>query len=246
MALSSDAAMILFYDIEGETADHDDWHSFEHFHERLSVPGFRRASRWVAKDAGIPRYLVSYEVGSVDMAMSQAYLDRLNNPTDWTRAIMPRFRGMIRGFCKVAASAGYGFGAHAAAVRFAPVAGTEDRLTGWIAGDVLPAITAWKGVVSAQLFQPAPPPPMTREQALRGADQPMPWVVMATGYEAGALEAAVDRLLSRDDLQGRGAAADIRRGAYAFHACASAEEVARTPKPTLPAPEARNKAGPRL
>lgn len=70
MALCTDAAMVLYYDIAGDTADHDDWHTYEHFHERLSVPGFERATRWVARDAS-PRYMVIYEVTDVDIATSQ-------------------------------------------------------------------------------------------------------------------------------------------------------------------------------
>src|SRR3546814_90344 len=79
MALCSDAAMVLYYDIAGDTADHDDWHSYEHMHERLSVPGFVRATRWVAT-AGAPRYMVIYEVTGTDMATAPDYLARLKNP----------------------------------------------------------------------------------------------------------------------------------------------------------------------
>src|SRR3546814_15058199 len=95
MALCSDAAMVLNYDIAGDTADHDDWHSYEHMHERLSVPGFVRATRWVAT-AGAPRYMVIYEVTGTDMAIAPAYLARPNNPTPWTSAMMPRFRSEDR------------------------------------------------------------------------------------------------------------------------------------------------------
>jgi hypothetical protein len=42
MALVSDSAMVLYYDITGDNADHDDWHTYEHMHERLSIPGFLR------------------------------------------------------------------------------------------------------------------------------------------------------------------------------------------------------------
>ena len=65
MALCGGGAMILFYDIASDAIDdHDDWHTHEHFPERLSIPGFLRASRWIAL-AGRPRYLVMYEVDSV-------------------------------------------------------------------------------------------------------------------------------------------------------------------------------------
>jgi hypothetical protein len=222
--------MVLFYDIDGDDADHDDWHSREHFHERLSIPGFLRATRWVsATDA--PRNMVIYEVGGVDVATSPAYLERLNDPSPWTGAMMPRFRGMVRGFCRVTASAGLGLGAAAMALRLMPEPGSERRLSGWLA-DALPAIASRRGMVAAHLMQPAPPPPMTREQALRGPDRPMPWLVLATGYDPAALADAVAHRLDRSALRDNGAAADISRGTYTLHHTAAAEEVRQTPRPT--------------
>jgi hypothetical protein len=93
MALCGSGAMILYYDIAPNAIeDHDDWHSHEHFPERLSIPGFLRASRWVAA-AGSPRYLVMYEVADVQVLSDAPYLERLNNPTPWTARMMANFRG---------------------------------------------------------------------------------------------------------------------------------------------------------
>ncbi|HSM43026.1 MAG TPA: hypothetical protein VK862_19945 [Afifellaceae bacterium] len=244
MALSTDAAMALFYDIEGRAADHDDWHSYEHFGERLSVPGFVRASRWVAT-AGAPRYMVLYEIDSVDVATSQAYLDRLNDPTAWTSEIMLRFRGMTRGFCRIVASAGFGFGGVAAALRFMPADGAETRLSDWLAGDVLSAVASRRGVVGAHLLQPAPPPPMTREQSLRGRDRVVPWLVIVSAYDDAALQRAVAEHLDPDTLRSAGASGEITLGSYVLHYTATASEVARTPKPPVPTPEKRGSDGPR-
>jgi hypothetical protein len=245
MALISDAMMVLFYDIDGNTADHDDWHSYEHFHERLSVPGFQRATRWVAADAGTaPRYLVTYEVSGVDVATSEAYLARLNGPTGWTREMMPRFRGMVRGFAQVGAGAGFGLGNAAVALRLAPETGAEARLRAWLAGE-LAAMASRRGMTGAHLLVPAPPPPMTREQALRGTDKVMPWLVLATGYDAAALERATAAHLDTDALRRGGVAGDIILGRYALDYTASAQEVARTATPRVLAPETRTSDGPR-
>ena len=47
MALLGKAAMILSFDIVPDAiAEHDHWHSCEHLHERMSIPGFLRGSRW--------------------------------------------------------------------------------------------------------------------------------------------------------------------------------------------------------
>ena len=164
------------------------------------------------------------------MASSPAYLARLNDPTVWTRAIMPRFRHMVRGFATIAASAGFGLGAAATAVRFTPEDGAAPALVEWVAGEILPALAMTRGVAGGHLMRPAPPPPMTREQQLRGADRPLPWLLLMTGYDAGALEGAIAAHLGPRACEDHGLR-DMTVGCYALHHTASAAEVARTPKP---------------
>ncbi|MCW8908222.1 MAG: hypothetical protein OQL28_13295 [Sedimenticola sp.] len=171
MALNSDAVMVLFYDIDGDTAWHDDWHTYEHMQERLSIPGFIRASRWVAQP-GTPRYLVVYEVADTRVATSPAYLERLNRPSDWTRSMMTSFRGMIRGFCSVRGSAGFGMGQHALTIRFLPQEDREEALSERLAREVLPAVASIRGMAGIHLLRPEPPPPMTDEQAIGGRTGP--------------------------------------------------------------------------
>ena len=49
MALLGSAAMLLWFDIVAEhVAEFDDWIARQHFSERLGIPGFIRAQRWVA------------------------------------------------------------------------------------------------------------------------------------------------------------------------------------------------------
>lgn len=214
MALSGRAAMVLFYGIEDAAiADHDHWHTHEHFPERLGVPGFLRASRWVAVEAE-PRYLVLYEVEEVAVLSGAPYLARLNNPTPWTSRMMPSFRGMVRGFCGVTASAGDGLGHALVSVRYTVKPGAEAGLQQWLAGEVLPALAASPGLASAHLLAPAAQPPMTKEQGIRGKDADMPLALLTTGYDAAALAAAVAERLSDDELARRGAAAAPVRGRY--------------------------------
>ncbi|WP_093157350.1 hypothetical protein [Aliiruegeria lutimaris] len=219
--------MVLFYDIAGDVADHDDWHSREHFQERLSVDGFLRAIRWVATK-GSPRYLVTYEVLDVAVATSEPYLARLNNPSPWTQEMMPRFRGMVRGFCNVVASSGFGLGTAAVAIRFNPEQGAEAELTRDIEQQVLPSVTREKAIVGAHFLKPDQPPPMTREQSLRGPDQAMPWLLIASAYDAAALDRAIAGTISSDELRKIGAMPDITTGCYDLHHTATAEEACRS------------------
>jgi hypothetical protein len=62
------------------------WYDEEHLPERLSVPGFRSAQRWVADlEPGAGKYLATYELDSAAVLRSAAYLERLNRPTPWTK-----------------------------------------------------------------------------------------------------------------------------------------------------------------
>ncbi len=226
MALISDTAMVLYYDIDGDPADHDDWHTYEHMHERLSIAGFLRGTRWSAQ-SGTPRYLVVYEVSGVEVATSAAYLARLNAPTAWTAAMMGRFRGMIRGFCSVVASSGFGFGHTALSVRFSPKPGAESQMLGWLAQGVIPKVSSRRGISSACLFRPAAKPPMTKEQSIRGPDAEMRWVLLATGYDVEALETLSGDELGVQAFERHGSGRTVEKGVYGLDFTLSAQEAAR-------------------
>jgi hypothetical protein len=62
------------------------WYDTEHLPERLSIPGFRSARRWVADVApGQGKYLATYELESVAVLDSPAYLSFYQKPTPWSR-----------------------------------------------------------------------------------------------------------------------------------------------------------------
>jgi hypothetical protein len=62
------------------------WYDQEHLAERLSIPGFRSATRWVADvPPGQGKYLATYELDSLQVLFSGAYLERFHNQTPWSR-----------------------------------------------------------------------------------------------------------------------------------------------------------------
>lgn len=194
MPLLGKAAMLLSFDIAEEAiAEHDDWHTHEHLPERLSIPGFVRGTRWVARH-GQPRYFVMYEVEGLATLTSAAYLDRLNHPSPWTSKMMNYYRSMSRGFCTVAGSYGAGMGQAALLLRFKPAPGTDTSLRNWLLQEELPRLPSMAGLGSAHLFEGAVAPQMTNEQRIRGADAGFDWAVLVTGYR----EDAVARLAQAD------------------------------------------------
>jgi hypothetical protein len=62
------------------------WYDQEHLAERLAIPGFRSATRWVADvPPGAGKYLATYELDSVGVLSSKEYLARFQNQTPWSR-----------------------------------------------------------------------------------------------------------------------------------------------------------------
>lgn len=219
MSLLGKAAMVLLFDIApGAIAEHDDWHTHEHLPERLSIPGFRRGSRWVAL-SGRPRYFVLYEVEKLGILASVPYLERLNHPTPWTAKMMTHYRGMARGFCSVTAGFGLGTGQTGLLLRFKPASGKDAALRAWLTAEALPVLPSKPGLASAYLLEAALKPLATNEQRIRGADAAMDWVLLVTGYSTETVASLVERELSVAELERHGAsgvAAAVYRMEYSL------------------------------
>jgi hypothetical protein len=206
--------MLLWYDIVPEQiAEHDDWHTSEHFPERVAIPGFIRAQRWTTDSPG-PRYLVVYEVTDVDVLSSAAYLERLNHPTPWTSRMMPHFRGMVRGFCRLESCHGSVLGTSCLAVRYAAATGSEEQLQNWLDGTLLPECARRRGFASAFLFRSDRMPEMTAEQQLRGRDATVDRVLLVTGYSPDLVEQLAATELAAGALEKHGAAEGTTSGIY--------------------------------
>jgi hypothetical protein len=218
--------MLLAFDVATPAlADHDDWHTHEHLPERLAIPGFLRGTRWVALQ-GQPRYLVLYEVEDLATLASDAYLDRLNHPSPWTARTMPHYRGMTRGLCTVVRSAGLGMGHFGLLIRFASVAGAEQRLGDWLDTDIVARLPQRPGLGSVHLLRGALAAQMTNEQRMRGVDGGIDWALLTTGYSEEALAELRRSDLGDDSLAERGAAG-VTSALYRSDYTLSASEIRR-------------------
>ncbi|MCE7027153.1 DUF4286 family protein [Jiella avicenniae] len=109
MALAGKAAVVIWNDVTPEArSDFLAWHGREHVPERVSIAGFRRGRRGRAVSGG-PEFFTLYEVEN-EAFLGGAYLRRLNDPTPWTRRVMPAFRQASRALCRVEFSLGAGVG----------------------------------------------------------------------------------------------------------------------------------------
>jgi hypothetical protein len=218
------AAMLLSFDVDADAiVAHDDWHTHEHMAERLSIPGFLRGTRWTST-GGSPGYLVLYEVADLATLTSGRYLERLNDPTAWTRRTMPHVRNMARGLCAVSASQGLGLGTFAAVFRFAPPPDGEHALRHWLAEDVLPRLGTLPGLGSAHLLESAARPAMTLEQSIRGADAGFDWALIVTGYDPQALVDLPDVGIAQLTVRG---ATQVQQGAFRMGYLVTREDAVR-------------------
>jgi hypothetical protein len=183
------AAVAIWCDVAPAARDEfDDWHAHEHMPERLSIPGFLRGSRWVTADGA---YFMLYEAQTADTVTTGPYLERLNDPTPWSRKMMPQHRNMVRSVCRVHCAFGAGLGRALLTVRFSPQPGGEERLEAWLAAELLPALPSRKGLLAAALLRniASPARAETTEEKIRGGDAAADWIVLVTGHDADAVAA---------------------------------------------------------
>ena len=108
--MSPRGVMAVWNDLQpGLEDEFERWYRHQHVPERLHVPGFLEARRYVAA-AGSPRYCAFYWLDSVAVLDSPAYRERLARLTAWTRRMMPAFRNMARTPARIAVDQGAGAG----------------------------------------------------------------------------------------------------------------------------------------
>ena len=167
------------------------WHDREHIPERVGVPGFLRGRRYRSLERSLD-YLDLYEVEDPETLRSAAYLARLNDPTPWTRRMVPHFLNTLRVGYRVATSAGRGQGGVLLTLQLAPRDGTAGRLSALAAVGL--AVEGVTGVVSVHVLEATPEITSiaTEEKRLRGPGDrdrnPIdPWCLLVEADDASAL-----------------------------------------------------------
>ena len=185
----SSGILVVWTDVIAEhESEFNLWYNEQHLPERLAVPGILNARRY-AGDAS-PKYLAYYETNSPQVMASDYYTERLANPTDWTKRVMPWFIGTVRSICNVVANFGHGVGGVAQTFTFS-LEQAEEALPAWLAGTALPEAASHLGCVRVQLWhndamitnRPSP------EQAMRPQrDSAADWVIIVEAVAESALE----------------------------------------------------------
>ena len=209
MPLSGTAMLVNFMNVDAEhEQDFNRWYDREHLAERVAIPGFLEARRYVA-EAAPQRYLGIYTTKTLEVLDSPAYRARLANQTPWSLTNIARFRDATRACARVMASRGTGRGAALGFLRLRPEGGA-DGLAEAI-GERIGAALDLDGVLSVHVLASDPDlsKPLTdNPDAAAGARD---WYVLidATGQEALA---PAEAALALDRLQDR--LAPVSAGRY--------------------------------
>ena len=218
-------AMVFWCDFapDADGTDFHEWHSKEHIAERVGVPGFRRGFRFERiGDEGDALVFMMYEVDDLGTLTSRPYLDRLNDPTPWTRRCMPYFANNSRTLCRVSADVGIGVAGCMLTVQLAPEAAARDDLRAWIGDRLLPDLAERPGIIGGSLLEGDAPASHTEteEKRIRGtADRVADWVLLVRAYDPDALRHARDHELSEQALGAQGVRERQAVGLYRLMHC---------------------------
>jgi hypothetical protein len=214
MSLLGNAAVAMWWNIRAELrSEFADWHSHEHFPERMSIPGFQRGSRWT----GVPNaegFFVLYELDQYETLTSSGYLDRLNNPTPWSAKMMPHHLNMVRSQCRITASFGGGVATSLVTVRLSPEDEKANSLRAKLV-EILQELASGPGLTGGHLLTTDTPKTSvpTIEQKIRGSDAAADWIVLLSGYDQEALKRAISTWFALPAFQTLG----VRSGAVIDH-----------------------------
>jgi hypothetical protein len=216
MSLLGGAILAFSHDVTpGSEPDWIEWHDREHIPERLSIPGFLRLRRYVTRGQG-PRFFYFYETDDLGVLQSPAYLERLGNPTPWTRRCMQYIVNNKRTACRVRATLGQGLGGALEVVEIGPATGRGESLRRWLVETALPAALARTGMVAAHLAEADPGSTAVKsdeKKLLRTPDAMARWLVMLEGVDREAVAEASAQALGEAALRAAGVEGAIERGA---------------------------------
>ncbi len=185
-------------------------------------PDFAGALRYEAL-RGTPRWLAVYDTQSVDVLSSAAYRARLEQPTEWTRRVMPGFRDTVRAVCRVLGEAGAGTGGVMRTLPLEPLPGAREQLRAALAGPLAGQLLERPGIARVRAVeaepagseaQPPVPGAAPAEGALRGPDRSISFALLIEGTHEAALHKACEAVLPSATLAQMGAVTPAPWGDY--------------------------------
>jgi hypothetical protein len=210
MMLDGEAVLAIWTSVRPESqAEFYDWFINEHMPERISIPGFLRSRRYYTDDINTrPKGFTFYEVDSMRALQSPEYMDRLNNPTSWTKKMMGVSTETIRVLARVDTTYGPAMGGAILTIRFDMDA---DRLAD--IRQLIESVGRSARITGAHLCLGDEVASSVRSAETRHRDDLQPPPRCFAMVEATD-PAALDDVLPNDALTSAGAFSSISRGIY--------------------------------
>ena len=230
MTLLGSGLLAIWHDLDisdsADLSDFQNWYRSEHFPERLGIPGFMRGRRYQSMDSDI-RFSALYETKDIETLASEAYYDRLDNPTPWSRKNLARFRNTNRTAFNIEHSMGFGIGGALAVISVVPVDKTKNLLKDWYTKNKLPNMMRETDMVGAHLC--IPNPKVTEvdsvESEIRDVpDQISDWVVLIESRNQETLATVLAKHFSAEECTNNGALSASITKHQLMH-CANAGET---------------------
>jgi hypothetical protein len=174
-----------------DEVDYNEWYNRQHIDERVDMPGFRRARRYVATK-GDPKYLATYECAKVGDLADPRYLAQLANQSPWSQRVMKRFTKFHRLTLKIRVDLAHGIGGAVTCLRFVPEPKQAGKLARWLKETALPAAVRMPGMVGACVgendLDVANAP--ARAQGQPATVRNVEWVILLEGADAAVTAGA--------------------------------------------------------
>lgn len=192
MAFQGTGMLIVATDIPAaEEEEFNRWYDREHVGERVGIPGFLSARRYIAVEAS-PKYISFYETEDFAVLSSPAYKQMLANQTPWSKAVMANFKNMQRQVARTTAGMGAGLGGAAAVIRLRP--GDADAGTAREALKmVLAELATQDGTLAAHIMESDPElskPLAEHKDAPKDAPEARDWIVLVDTTSAAVAAVA--------------------------------------------------------
>lgn len=131
------------------------WYEEEHLADRLAMPGWLNARRYVSLE-GSPKYAALYELTGLEALHSPEYSRAQQNSTPWTRQVVDNLDEMVRNEYELIQSIGTtpeGGAPFALFVRLETDEAHDAELNEWYQQEHLPALAGVPGCVSARRYR---------------------------------------------------------------------------------------------
>ena len=183
--MQGSALLAIWSDVAREfETDYLHWLTREHALERVTTDGFLAVRVFRAGNLEARRYLIVYELEDVHALDGPDYFKKLNNPTPWSKRIMPRLKNFVRGGGEIVAQTGIGHGGF-----LAPIVIDVMPLSGQAIVEALANQDRMCGVLLMETNQ-AKTGVATREKSMRQKDRSFAGLLLIDGLDEAAVTSA--------------------------------------------------------